>query len=116
MAAAMASISSIVAAVAGALAGGDHRVGVEEGEVARQLGDGAVGGDGVGAVLDVAVGEDPDVVGLRRGAVAQRLGGLALDQALVGDIGVGPLVDADEAARPRPWRRRRRGWRRWPAR
>ena len=36
-------------------------------------------------------------LGLEGGAVAEGLGGLALDQALVGDVGVGPLVDADEA-------------------
>ena len=60
--------------IAGALAGGDHRVGVEEGEVAGQLADRAVGGDRMGAVLDVGVGEDLDVLGAQRGAVAHRLG------------------------------------------
>ncbi len=46
-------------AVTGALAGGNHSVRVEEGEIARQLLDGAVSGNGMRAVLDVAVCEKP---------------------------------------------------------
>ena len=59
--------------------------------------DRAVGRDGVGAVLDVAVGEDGDVVGLEQGAIAQRRRRGALDDALVGDVGVGPLVHPHES-------------------
>ena len=52
--------------VAGPLSGRDHGVRVEELEVAGELRDRAVGGDGVGAVLDMAVGEDRHVLGVDR--------------------------------------------------
>ena len=44
--------------IAGALAGGDHRIGTGPLQVTGQLGQAAVGGDRMRAVLDVAVGED----------------------------------------------------------
>ena len=79
------------------LAGGDHRVDVEEGEVAGQLGDRPVGGDRMCAMLDVGIGEDLDVVGPERRTVAERFGGLAFDESLVGDESLRPLSDPVEA-------------------
>ena len=73
-------------------------VGVEELEVAGQLGDRPVGDDGVAAVLDVDVGEDADIFGAQERAVAHRLGRAALHEAFVGDVGVGPLVHPDEGS------------------
>ena len=57
-------------------------------------------------VLALHVGEDRDV-GVEQAAVAQRVVGVGLHDALIGHDGAGVDVDADEAGR----RRRRR----WPA-
>ena len=82
--------------MAGALAGEDHDVGVEKLDVAHELGDRSILHDGVRAVLDVSVGENLDALRLKRAPIAHRFRGGAFDQALVGDIGVGPLIDANE--------------------
>jgi hypothetical protein len=47
-------------------------------------------------VLDQHVGPDRDVLGAERAAQGERLGGLALDHALVGDHRAGVHVDAHE--------------------
>ncbi|OWK22779.1 hypothetical protein AJ87_45460 [Rhizobium yanglingense] len=82
--------------VACALSRGDHGIGVEESKVAGQFLDRAVGGDGVCAMLDVAVGENPNVLGSQHRPVAHRLRRAAFNEALIRDIGVGPLVDPDK--------------------
>ena len=86
-----------IRSVPGALAGRDDGVGVEEDQILDQLLHRAVGNDRMRAMLDMSIGEDADAVGAQPGAVARRAARLALDEALIGDIGVGPLVDADEA-------------------
>ena len=56
----------------------------------------AVGGDRVRAVLDMHIGEDADLARAQIGAVARGFAGAAFHEALIRDIGVGPLVDAHE--------------------
>ena len=85
-----------IGGVAGALAGEDHDVGVEKLDVAHELGDRSILHDGVRPVLDVSVGENIDALRLKRAPIAHGFRGGPFDQALVGDIGVGPLIDANE--------------------
>ena len=49
-----------------------------------------------------------DAVGAQPRAIAHRARRLALDEALIGDIGIGPLVDADEGGAGRAGDRERR--------
>ena len=86
-----------IGGVTGALAGEDDDIGVEKLDVANELGDWPVLHDGVGAMLDMRVGENLYVPRLKQAAVTHRFRGRAFDQALVGDIGVGPLIDPHEA-------------------
>jgi ribokinase len=86
-----------VGGVAGALPGGDDRVGAEELDVAHEFGDRPVLHDSVRAVLDVRVGEDAHVLRAEFALVAHGGARRAIDEPLVGDIGVGPLIDANEA-------------------
>ncbi len=81
----------------GPLTGRDDGVGIEEHEIAHQFLDRAVARDGVGAMLHMRIGEDPDPVGAKPRPIAHRRRRLAVEQALVGHIGIGPLVDPDEA-------------------
>src|ERR1700722_20549016 len=85
-----------IGGVAGALAGEDHDVGVEKLDVANELGARPILHDGGRAVLDVSVGKNIDPLRLKRAPVAHRFRGGPFDQALVGDIGVSPLIDANE--------------------
>ena len=86
-----------IGGVAGALAGEDHDVGVEKLDVAHKFGDRPILHDGVRAVLDVSVGENLDALRLERAPIAHGFRSGPFDQALIGDIGVGPLIDAHEA-------------------
>ena len=47
-------------------------------------------------VLNVAIGKNANMFSAQHTAVAQRLSGRPFYKSFVGDIGVGPLVDADE--------------------
>jgi hypothetical protein len=47
-------------------------------------------------MFDVSVRENADAPRLKRAPIAHRFRGGAFDQAFVGDIGVGPLIDAHE--------------------
>jgi hypothetical protein len=100
-----------IGGVAGALAGEDHDVGVEKLDIAHKLADRSILHDGVRAVLDVSVGENIDPLRLKRVPIAHGFRGGPFDQALVGDIGVGPLIDANEtrACRARNRQRVKRG-------
>ena len=82
--------------VAGALAGEDHDVGVEKFDIAHELGNRSILHDGVSTVLDVSVRENLHALRLKRAPIAHRFRSRAFDQAFVGDIGVGPLIDANE--------------------
>ncbi len=97
--------------VARPLAGRNHRVGIEKGEIARQFLDGPVGGDRMGAMLHMGISEDSDVIGTQSRPVAQSLRGFALDQTLIRHIGIGPLVYPNEprARRDRDRQGRNRG-------
>ena len=79
-----------------ALAGGDNDVGIEEFDIAHQLGDRPVFDDGVCAVLHVRVSEDPNAIRAELTAVAARPGRRSLDQPFIGDISIGPLIDPNE--------------------
>ncbi len=83
-------------AVAGSLASSDHRIRIKEGKVAGQLIDATITRDRMRAVLDVAVGENLYVLGPEQGSITHRFRRTPFHETLVGDIGIGPLVDADE--------------------
>ena len=85
---------------AGGLSGGgageDDAVGEEEFGGVGGLDDVEVGGEGVGGVLFLDVGEDSDVVGADLAAVAEEVAGAGVDVAFVGEVPEDEAFGADE--------------------
>lgn len=85
-----------VSGIASALARGDDNIGIKERQIAGQLGHAAISRDGMGAMFDMRIGEDANALCAQPTAVAHRFGSTTFHEALVGDIGVGPLIDANK--------------------
>jgi hypothetical protein len=57
------------------VAGGDHRVSLEEIDIARQFLNRTIGDNGMATVLNVAIGKNANMFSAQHTAVAQRLSG-----------------------------------------
>lgn len=82
--------------VARSVTGGDHRVSKEEGDIPDQFLHRPVANDCMRAVLHMSVREYGYIARGESGAISQGPGRRTLNEAFIGDVGVRPLVDANE--------------------